>query len=400
MSIRWQFEDVGDPAAMLGGGELGGRENAPKSLKDLGIIGTEGELYFNPSKRASLDLPSDYLQAIPGSLPIFPHDGIICPGSAEWLTATDMRLRQMFQENKRFGVLHHSPTNQRVALTGTIVKIKERQFSPDGRIFVSVEGLERFYVREFVDENPYLLAHATIFRDFADFRSTIDRLEYKVANRVRINMHMIQWLFPSRSFSMNAKVADNFPPPLDYAHNNTRTFAYIPDETVLQRRSEFVFGVINMLQITPAAKLALMQVSGSLRGSGGLCQSLMLFLCTVRPVGTDIGNPNGPCAPFAEDGFAVSREGTAEEEASHTKANRGHEATDAAGDGRCHSFAVPRRARQWQRCHVEHQARGRIKKSSCFKSRCAITSMGSTRRAHVTANQSCWGTDRSPSRLL
>lgn len=333
--IRWQFDDVGDPAAMGGGGEMGGRENPPKSLKDLGIIGSEGELYFNPSKRASLDLPSDFLQPVTGALPIFPYDGIICPGSAEWLTATDMRLRQMFQENKRFGVLHHSPTNQRVALTGTIVKIKERQYSPDGRIFVSVEGLERFYVREFVDETPYLLARATIFRDYSEFRSTIERLEYSVAYRVRINMHMIQWLYPNRSFSMNAKVADNFPPPLDYSRNYTRTFAYIPDETVLQRRSEFLFGIINMLQITPAAKLVLMQVRLSFVGD---CPRPAETICCV---GADLGKSNGPCAPLAEDGIAIPREGTLEEEAAHAKANRRHEAADAGGDGRRHSRAIP-----------------------------------------------------------
>lgn len=257
MGIRWRFEDA--QSAAMGTNDMGAPDGKQKSLKDLGIIGSEGEFYFNPTKVAHLDLPSNFIHRFSKVLPIFPYTGLLVPGSTEWLTIVEMRFRQMFTENSRIGVLHYSSANQRIALVGTVAKIKERHFMPDGKILVAVEGIERFFLREVVDDKPYLLAKVSAFADFSENQSDLESLEYQIAYNVRINLEMIQWLFPSRNFSMPHQVADNFPPPLDCFHERQRTFSHCPPEELMRRRSELVFGVINLLQVSPSVKLALLQ---------------------------------------------------------------------------------------------------------------------------------------------
>jgi hypothetical protein len=238
---------------------MGVGESKPKSMKDLGAVGVEGEYYFHPAKIASLDLPSSFIKKRRDVLPIFPHTGILCPGALEWFTILELRFRQMFIENSQVGVLHYSPINQKLALVGTIAKVKERQYMPDGRLFVAVEGKERFFVREIVSDKPYLQGKAVNFADYSEFPANIERIEYEVAYHIRINLQMIQWLYPQRNLTMSAKVIENLPPPVDYSREYSRTFSNIPEEELLRRRSDLVFAIINMLQITPSTKLTLLQ---------------------------------------------------------------------------------------------------------------------------------------------
>jgi hypothetical protein len=53
------------------------------SLKDLGAIGNEGELYFHPNKLAKLS-PAKILGKS-RTIPIFPQQNVLLPGSTEWI---------------------------------------------------------------------------------------------------------------------------------------------------------------------------------------------------------------------------------------------------------------------------------------------------------------------------
>lgn len=239
------------------------------SLDELNLVGTEGELYFHPSKVPTLKAPEHCLPD-PFIAPIYPYSSVLCPKGSDWLNIYEMRYRQMVYEwgDGPIGFLHYAPTTQRLALVGTLARLRDKQFLEDGRSLVTADGVIRFYVTEFVSEKPYLEARVQPFKDFTESPVLLEMLETRIFHEVRCNLRMLQWLYPSRNYTMDVNVLKNHP-PLSIPHSQTdpklsttptRTFSTIPEGVQLRRRSDFTFGVMNMLQIAPATMLALLQV--------------------------------------------------------------------------------------------------------------------------------------------
>lgn len=97
------------------------------TMQDLGLIGSEGEYYYHPSKKASLKLPpglskekEPVLKGVKPkglqTVPIFPYNSVLVPMGTDWLNIFEMKHRQLVNDvgDGVFGFSHFSQSNQKV----------------------------------------------------------------------------------------------------------------------------------------------------------------------------------------------------------------------------------------------------------------------------------------------
>lgn len=89
------------------------------SAKDLGLVGDDGELYFHPTKQATIDLPADmplYSSYVPKKdivskvydIPVFPVTNLIGPGSKEWMNVYEMKYRHLISTVSKLYLCYYS----------------------------------------------------------------------------------------------------------------------------------------------------------------------------------------------------------------------------------------------------------------------------------------------------
>lgn len=244
------------------------------SLRELGLIGSEGEYYFHPTKRASLvDVPLGATRKTT-SIPIFFWTNVLTPGATDWLNIFEMKHRQLFNDvddDGLVGFTHFSQTNQKVSLVGTLARVKERKMLSDGRAFLVVEGLRRYYLQEFTREKPYPRARVQSFMDYSLDAEKMELLERELLQIVRLNVRLMAMLSPTKNYTLSEGIRQYKPrfnlPPLHLKEGMQGVRRVAMDESAaakeIQRASFFSFAVLEMLQVTPATKLALMQVCQS-----------------------------------------------------------------------------------------------------------------------------------------
>lgn len=223
---------------------------------DQKIVGQEGELYYHPSKIAKLkDIPTSKVRVVP----LLPYNSNLAPHGTEWVHVFEMRYRQMMQDigDGVFGFTYYSQQEQKLALVGTLAKIKSRKFLEDGRLYVSLEGQSRFYINEVVSESPYLKAKVTPFKDAEANSDSISTLERIVFDEVRVNMKLMQIVFPQKNFSISESILENRPP--SRSPDGVRSVFLTDPAAEHDRRVRFSFAVFDMLQTSPATKLSLLQ---------------------------------------------------------------------------------------------------------------------------------------------
>lgn len=238
-------------------------------MQDLGLIGSEGEYYYHPSKKASLKLPpglskekEPVLKGVKPkglqTVPIFPYNSVLVPMGTDWLNIFEMKHRQLVNDvgDGVFGFSHFSQSNQKLSLVGTLARIKDRKLLSDGRTFVVVEGVQRFYLQEFITEKPYVRARVMPFKDHTEMPEILDELEMKVFTEVRVNVKLMAKIFPAKNYTISPSIM-KFRPHLP--SDGVRSISTVNDEVAMQRKSDFSFAVMDMLQITPPTKLMLLQ---------------------------------------------------------------------------------------------------------------------------------------------
>ena len=239
---------------------IGKRKGAggPGNGADTKFIGAEGELYYHPSKVAKLTGVSADTIGKQRAIPILPYNNNLAPYGTEWVHVFEMRYRQMMQDvgNGVFGFTYYSQTEQKLALVGTLARVKTRKFLDDGRLYVSIEGISRFYINEVVSEAPYLKAKVTPFSDTAETGPGLDLLERIVFDEVRINVKLMQIVFPQKNFSISDNILESRP-LTDLP--GVRSIVLSDPKTNYERRVRFSFAVLDMLQTSPATKLAILQ---------------------------------------------------------------------------------------------------------------------------------------------
>lgn len=156
-----------------------------------------------------------------------------------------------------FGFSYTSQQMQKLGLVGTLARIKQRKILEDGRTFVNIEGLDRFYIQECITDKPYIKARVQTFSDCTETTDfVLDALEAQVFDEVRFNMKLMKILFPAKNYSLSQNILQYKPA---VASPGVRSIKTVDAAADAERRTKFSFAIIEMLQIPATNKLLLLQ---------------------------------------------------------------------------------------------------------------------------------------------
>jgi len=159
-------------------------------------------------------------------------------------------------EDGVFGHIYYSQENSKLALVGTLARIKKTERLDDGGMYVVMEGIGRFYVRDIVSEKPYLKARVQTFQDFSENEELLEDLESKVLNELRLSVKVMKLLYPQNNYTMNDSVLKHKP---QSEVDGIRLVNLPTEDSELLRRSLFSFATMDMLKTDPITKLLFLQ---------------------------------------------------------------------------------------------------------------------------------------------
>ena len=135
-------------------------------------------------------------------------------------------------------------------------------------------GVSRFYINEVVAENPYLKAKVTPFKDSSELNKNVDALEKIVFDEIRVNIKLMQIVFPQKNFTISDAILACRPPT---ESPGIRSVVLQDAASELERQIKFSYAVLDMLQTSPATKLSILQVRRFFFLSSHKSQSIYLY---------------------------------------------------------------------------------------------------------------------------
>ena len=129
-------------------------------------------------------------------IPIFPRNQVLAPLGEEFVGVYEMRYRQLFDnigEKGIFGHIYYGQENQKLALVGTLARVKRIERLDDGGMYVLMEGIGRFYLKDVVAEKPFLKAKVQCFNDYSENDVILSSLEQKVFEQVKCRNMAAFW---------------------------------------------------------------------------------------------------------------------------------------------------------------------------------------------------------------
>ena len=123
-------------------------------------------------------------------------------------------------------------------------------------MYVVMEGIGRFYVRDIVSEKPYLKAKVQTFNDWSANEPLLADLEQNVLKEVRLSVKIMKLLYPQNNYTMNEAVLRHRPP---VQSEEMRSVVLPGADSELERRSKFSFATMDMLKTDPITKLLFLQ---------------------------------------------------------------------------------------------------------------------------------------------
>ncbi len=223
------------------------------------VVGPDGEYYFHPSKSAGIRGGPPNSLGKQMTIPIFPYSSVLCPLAQEWVHIFEMRHRQMIYDvgDGLFGFSYFNQQEQKLALVGTLARVKSKRLLEDGRTFVVMEGVDRFFLSQVTAEKPYFKAKVQPFYDYTELNSeNLDILERKIFDDVRFNVKLMDLLFPQKNYTLSNLILENMP---SVQLPGVRRVNVRDEATEMERRTKFSFAIMDMLQISSATKLLLLQ---------------------------------------------------------------------------------------------------------------------------------------------
>lgn len=230
------------------------------TMREVGGVGEAGELYYVPAKRPTLVVPDRKYLGKEAMLPIFPRNQVMVPIGEDYLGIYEMKYRQMVNdvgEGGVFGYIYYSQDRAKLALVGTLAKIKKIERLEDGGVYVQMVGVGRFYLKDIKTEQPYLRARVQVFYDWFEQESQMVVLEQKLLNEIRLSVKLMQALYPKNTYTINDAVLRNR--PLLNSDDEVRMVDLPRKDDETTRRSKFSFANMDMLKTDPATKLVLLQ---------------------------------------------------------------------------------------------------------------------------------------------
>lgn len=195
----------------------------------------------------------------------------------------DYRYRQLLNdvgEAKLFGHIFYSQENNKLALVGTLTKLKRVERLDDGGMFANMIGVGTFYVKEIISEKPYLKARVQIFYDYSEKPDVAHALELKVWEEVRYSVKIMKILYPQNNYTMNDAIIRHMPV---LSSASSRIVSLESGASENERRSKFSYGTMGMLKTDPITKLLFLQQPIVERRLASMLKvrSLALCDCTV-----------------------------------------------------------------------------------------------------------------------
>src|SRR3990172_2370016 len=179
-------------------------ENA-SSLFDILMPPIFPQIAQKEEKEQSQDkTPKEELTTYPDILPILPLRGVVVyPQTAVPLTVGQARSIKLVDEvvasDKLVGLVAatnpelETPGPTDLYRVGTIATVHRLLKAPDGTIRLLVQGMDRFRLDEFVEEEPYLKAKVHLLPELAEESLEVDAL----ARNARDQFGQIAQLIPS-----------------------------------------------------------------------------------------------------------------------------------------------------------------------------------------------------------
>jgi hypothetical protein len=226
--------------------------------KNEEIAGAQGELYYANTRKANLLAPKDAL-GVEKIIPIFPRNMVLDPLSEEYLGVYEMRYRQLLNDigdTNVFGHIFYSQENSKLALVGTLAKVKRIERLDDGGMYAIMVGIGTFYLKEIIAEKPYLKAKVQIFYDYSEKPDVVELLEQRVLEEVRYSVKIMKILYPQNNYTMNEGIL-RYRPVL--SSGDARIVSLENTTSDIERKSKFSFGAMGMLKTDPITKLLFLQ---------------------------------------------------------------------------------------------------------------------------------------------
>ncbi|GAB1445839.1 endopeptidase La [Flammeovirgaceae bacterium] len=207
-----------------------------KTLEIAPIVQDDSEdliQLINPEQESDLK-PED----LPKELSILPiKNTVLFPGVVIPITVTRQKsirlIKKAYQGNRIVGVIAQKtknaeePTAEDLYQFGTIARIIKMLVLPDGNTTIIIQGKNRFSVKEFLSEDPYLTAHVELLSDskpekkahelkalvqsLQDAASKILRLNPEIPQEAQVALDNIQstsFLIHFLSSNLNVEVSD------------------------------------------------------------------------------------------------------------------------------------------------------------------------------------------------
>ncbi|MEQ8425203.1 MAG: endopeptidase La [Cyclobacteriaceae bacterium] len=207
-----------------------------KSLEIAPIVQDDSEdliQMINPEQESDLK-PED----LPKELPILPiKNTVLFPGVVIPITVTRQKsiklIKKAYQGNRIVGVIAQKtknaedPTADDLYRYGTIARIIKMLVLPDGNTTIIIQGKNRFSVKEFLNEDPYLTATIELLTDakaeskghevkalvqsLHDAASKILKLNPEIPQEAQValdNIHSTSFLIHFLSSNLNVEVTE------------------------------------------------------------------------------------------------------------------------------------------------------------------------------------------------
>eukprot|EP01040_Poterioochromonas_malhamensis_P003857 gene3857-4120_t len=196
--------------------------------------GSGGEYYYIPGGRPILPSYSGFQRVF--TLSILPRTQVLFPGIEERFSIPEMRykrfINEMEENEKLFGSTYYTVGYNnpgKMGLAGTITKVKKVERLEDGAMFVTVEGIGRYWIDDLFTDTPYYRGHVRHIYDITEEDPNLDTLDYPVLNRLttnilqelRITMTYASLLLPDKPYLLSEKFLKSLP-PIFYQLSNER----------------------------------------------------------------------------------------------------------------------------------------------------------------------------------
>jgi ATP-dependent Lon protease len=223
------------------------------------MSGKGNELYFLPQHNVGIDEKRAEVGK-PLCIAIMARNQMLCPEGEEYFHVTEMRYRQLINddgENGLIGYSYFSVENGKLALVGTLARIKRIERLVNGEMYVLLKGVGRYYIKDVYQQLPYPCAEVQKFVDYTENDiSYLNTLECELLQEVRYSVKLMKFLYPNNSYKINEAVLRYRP----WLVNHDARTVHLPRlEKEIRRISKFTFACMDMIRTDNVNKLLFLQ---------------------------------------------------------------------------------------------------------------------------------------------